>query len=60
MLETIEPATVSILMGQALNKRLGTEHLTIKELAVEAAKKNMTLEEVMAIPEQDFWEYEGI
>lgn len=34
--------------------------MSMKELAVEAGKQNMTLEEVMAIPERDQWVYEGI
>ena len=32
----------------------------MKEIAAEAANRNMTVEDIMAIPEKDQWVYEGI
>lgn len=47
-------------MNQALNKRLGTKGLNMAGIANAAGLKNMTVEEVIAMPEIDGWEYEGI
>jgi len=59
LLENVIPKTVNIFYTQALNKRLGTENLTVPQLAAEAAGKNMTLQEVMAMTEMDGWIYTG-
>lgn len=53
------PEQLNILFDQALNKRLGTEGLNIPQLARVAAERDMTLEEVMAMPEKDGWIYTG-
>jgi hypothetical protein len=42
-----------------LNYKLGTKDLDIKTLAVEALRRNLTVMEVLAIPEQDGWIYKG-
>ena len=60
ILEKLAPRVTDIFIGQALNKRLGTTGLKFTELTTAAAEQNMTLEEVMAIPEVDGWIYEGI
>jgi hypothetical protein len=44
VLEDFIPDTVEIFYAQALNKRLGTTGLNVKQLAGFAAKQNMTLE----------------
>ena len=54
------PSTTDIFLDQALNHRLGTKGLNIAQLAAEAANRNLSLEEVMAMPEIDGWLYEGI
>jgi len=43
-----------------MNHRLGTEDFTISMLAVEAERRGMTLDDVMAIPETEGWEYKGL
>lgn len=60
VLEDFIPDTVNIFYAQALNKRLGTEGLNVKELAGYAAKQNLTLEQVMAQVEVEGWVYSGI
>ena len=59
VLESVDPTTVDIFFGQALNFRLGTKGLNVKQLTSEAARQNMTLEEVISIKEVDHWVYEG-
>ena len=44
VLEDFIPSTVDIFYAQALNKRLGTTGLNVKQLAGYAAKQNQTLE----------------
>ena len=34
-----------------MNKRLGTKGLNMREIAIEAGKKNLYVDEVLAIPE---------
>lgn len=58
-LEKVIPNTVNIFYTQALNKRLGTENLTVSELAAAAANQSMSLDDVMAITEMDGWKYTG-
>jgi hypothetical protein len=40
-----------MLVGEGLNKRLGTTNLTMIELSNEAAKRGMSLADVWAIKE---------
>jgi len=42
-----------------MNKRLNTVGLDISGIAAEAAKHQMGVDEVMALPEIDHWEYTG-
>jgi hypothetical protein len=60
VLEDFIPSTVDIFYAQALNKRLGTSGLNVKQLAGYAAKQNQTLEQVMAQVEVEGWVYSGI
>jgi len=59
MYEIYNPKGAYLIYGSALNMRLGTQNLTISELAAEAAKRGLSLQDVMAMPEQDGWEYTG-
>lgn len=45
---------------QGLNKRLGTVDLDLTGIVAEAAKRMMTIQDLMAMPEQDGWLYSGI
>jgi hypothetical protein len=60
MLEKVIPETVDVFLAQALNKRIGTKGLNMAGLAAEGAKRGMTIEDIMAVPEQDHWVYEGV
>ncbi len=60
VLEDFLPSTTDIFLDQALNKRLGTVGLNISGLAAEAARQNMSLEDTMAIVEQEGWLYTGL
>jgi hypothetical protein len=60
MIEDFAPHTTDVFISQALNKRLGTEGLTIKQLAGEAGRKNLTLEDLMGMVEVEGWIYSGI
>lgn len=44
-------------MLDALNKRLGTKNLQVGEIAAVAASRNMSLQEVIAMPELSTYEY---
>lgn len=55
----VVPSITDIFYAQALNHHLGTKGLTIPQLASQAAKKGMTLEDLQAVVEEDFWDYEG-
>jgi len=60
LLEKVAPATADIFYSQAINKRLGVESLKIEELAALAGERGLTLDDVMALPEEEGWEYHGI
>jgi hypothetical protein len=49
------PDAVKIFYTEALNKRLGTVGLDIEEIAALAAERDMEIQDVMAMPEQDGW-----
>jgi hypothetical protein len=42
-----------------MNKRLETEGLNLEAIAAEAAKRNMSIQDVWAMPEHDGWIYTG-
>ena len=60
ILEDFIPAVTETFFSQALNKRLGTTGFNIKQLSGEAARQNLTMEELMAMVEVEGWEYTGI
>jgi len=57
ILEKISKSTVDTILGEALNMRMGTKDKPIHEIAYEAAKKNITIESVLAIVEKEGWQY---
>ena len=48
---------VDRVVKEALNWRIGTKNLSISELDLEIAKRNLTIAEVGSIPEKDYIEY---
>lgn len=60
VLEEFKPDVVDVFFNQALNKRLNTTGLNIKGVTAEAAKRNLTVEEVMSQVEVEGWEYTGL
>jgi len=56
----VAPATMDIFFYQAMNHRLGTVGLQMEDLTATAAEQGMSIDEVMAMPEQDGWIYSGI
>jgi len=57
ILEKISRSTIDLIIGEALNMRVGTKNKKIHEVAYEAAKRNQTIEDVLAMPEIEGWEY---
>lgn len=58
LIEKFSRDTSHVNMGAALNMRLGTYNLTMSQITIEAAKRNMTFEQLMAVPERDEWRYD--
>ncbi|KAG9156783.1 hypothetical protein Leryth_024811 [Lithospermum erythrorhizon] len=53
----LAPEYASNVLNEAMNKRLGTENLTLPEILVEVERRGSSFGELLAIPEQDEWEY---
>lgn len=49
--EKIAPAPIVQLVGEGLNKRLGTEGLTLNQIAIEAGKRGISLPDLFSIVE---------
>ena len=45
----------TLVWSRALNKRLGTEGLNWRQIIKEATYRDMTLGELMSIPEKEEW-----
>jgi len=59
VMERIEPKKAYILFVEALNKRLGVDGKKLIEIAALAADQGKTVDDVVAMVEQDFWIYDG-
>jgi len=57
VIEKANPTAADAIYTAGLNMRLGTHNLSIPEIAEILIQKNMTFQELVAVPEQDFWEY---
>lgn len=53
----VSSSTFSLIAGEGLNMRVGTKGLPFNEILNEAAKKNLTFEDLITIPEQQGWKY---
>jgi hypothetical protein len=58
-IEDYFPDVVDIYWAQNLNHKLGTKGLNLKGIGAEAAKRNLTIMDLFAMPEQDGWVYSG-
>jgi hypothetical protein len=57
VLEKIYPDLADLMLGQGMNVRLGTNNLTLSQTVAEAARRNLTFEQLVAIPEKDGAKY---
>lgn len=55
--EKFIPGPFTQLVGEGLNKRLGTEGLSVADAAIEAAKRGINIRDLYSIVEQDEWIY---
>lgn len=60
LIEDIKPSLAYNFFTEALNKRLNVDGKNISEIAEIAAGQDMSVSEVMAMVEQDGWEYTGL
>lgn len=60
LIEDIKPTLAYNFFSEALNKRLGVDGKNISDIAMLAAEKGMSVEDVMAMTEMDGWEYTGL
>ena len=60
LVEDIKPTLAYNFFTEALNKRLGVDGKNISEIAMLAAEKGMSVEDIMAETEMDGWEYTGL
>jgi len=59
MLEKIDKNLTDTFFTEALNMHLGTKGLNISGVAAEGAKKGMNISDIMAVVEEDGWQYSG-
>ncbi|PQQ16740.1 uncharacterized protein Pyn_25491 [Prunus yedoensis var. nudiflora] len=53
----IEPTYAANMWNEALNKRLGTQNLSLPDILVEVEKRGSSFDELLTLPEQDYWVY---
>ena len=57
IIDHIQPKIFNNMMGESLNKRLGTEGLNMREIMAEAAQVDKTVMDLLAEPELDEYVY---
>jgi len=57
VVEKVSKYATDLILGEALNVRLGTKSLSIHQAVVEAAKTGKTFEDLLAINEEEHWKY---
>ena len=57
LVNKIAPSAIDMILGEALNMRLNTKNLTYPQALAEAARRNITFEESLAIVEKEGWVY---
>jgi len=57
ILENIAPGAAYVTFGAGLNKRMGTTGKSLSEIAALAADQDMSILDVMAMPDQEDWVY---
>ena len=60
LIEKVDPSLAYNFFTEALNKRLGVDGQDIDSIAKLAAEQKMGVDDVMAMVEQDGWEYTGL
>jgi hypothetical protein len=55
--ESIYEPLARLMLGEGVNLRLGTKNLTLVQASSLAARRGITFEELLAIPEKDDWVY---
>ncbi|KAI3948806.1 hypothetical protein MKX01_022220 [Papaver californicum] len=53
----LQPTYAANIWNEALNKRLGTQNLSLPEVLVETEKRGLPFDKLLTIPEQDNWVY---
>ncbi|XP_078437856.1 uncharacterized protein LOC144708419 [Wolffia australiana] len=53
----LQPSYAANMLDEALNKRLGTEELSLHGIVAEAERRGMSVDHLLTIPEQDDWVY---
>ena len=51
------PSEITRIFNQPINMRLGTNNISLDQLADEISLRGLTFPDVMAIPEYDNWNY---
>ncbi|CAI5527158.1 unnamed protein product [Closterium sp. Naga37s-1] len=53
----VQPEYAARIWNEALNRRLGTQNLSLEQVLVECQRRNISFGQLLALPEQDSWRY---
>ncbi|CAI5964173.1 unnamed protein product [Closterium sp. NIES-64] len=53
----VQPEYAARIWNEALNRRLGTQNLSLEQVLVECQRQNISFGQLLALPEQDSWRY---